>query len=224
MEKKQKEHRGWLNRFWNTSARPTGWLGRLNLRFMNLVHTPNARWNLSLVSWQPAWTVLDIGCGGGQNLMRLLRRCPEGTVYGIDISADSVAYSRKKNRRELSRRCFVEQASADALPFADAMFDAVTAYETVYFWPDLPRAFSEVHRVLRPDAVFTFSYGLDSDPTMHYWADSIEAMRLLPVAEIKHLLTAAGFRDIQTTQKGSATINFRAKAAVGSVAGCGGIS
>lgn len=207
MEKKQ----SWLNRFWNTSARPTGWLGRLNLRFMNLAHTPNARWNLSLIDWQPQWTVLDIGCGGGKNLARILRRCSEGKVYGVDISEDSVAYSAGKNRQELGRRCFVQQASADALPFADGMFDLVTAYETVYFWPDLPKAFAEVRRVLRPGATFTFSYGLDSDPTMHYWAESIEAMRLLPVEEIKRLLTEAGFTDMQTTQKGTASINFRAK-------------
>ncbi|MBP3228923.1 MAG: class I SAM-dependent methyltransferase [Bacteroidaceae bacterium] len=200
-----------LNKFWNTSARPDGRLGRLNLRFMNIAHTPMARWNLSLIAWQPAWTVLDVGCGGGRNLARLLRLCPKGKVYGIDISEDSVTYSRRKNSHAIKNgRCVVELGSADAMPFTDAMFDVVTAYETVYFWPDLPLAFAEVGRVLKPGATFTFSYGLKTDTAMRYWEEQVEAMHLLPVEEIKSLLTAAGFSHIHTTAKGKATINFRA--------------
>lgn len=38
--------------------------------------------------------------------------------------------------------------------FADGWFDAVTAFETVYFWPDLPRCFPEVFRVLRSGGTF----------------------------------------------------------------------
>ena len=38
--------------------------------------------------------------------------------------------------------------------FAGDWFDAVTAFETVYFWPDLPRCFREVFRVLRPGGTF----------------------------------------------------------------------
>lgn len=203
---------GLLKRFWNTSARTEGWLGRMNLRFMNLVHTPMARWNLSLIEWQPRWTVLDIGCGGGRNIRRILRRCPEGEVHGVDISADSVAYASRLNRRELGRRCFIAQASADQLPYADGKFDVVTAYETVYFWPNLPRAFTEVRRVLRPGGTFTFSYGLTTSAAMRYWEQQVEAMHLLPIADIRRLLTSAGFRDIAVTQKNDATVNVRAVA------------
>ena len=38
---------GFFSKFWNTNARPEGWLGRFALRMMNLTHTPMARWNLS---------------------------------------------------------------------------------------------------------------------------------------------------------------------------------
>ena len=37
--------------------------------------------------------------------------------------------------------------------FAGDWFDAVTAFETVYFWPDLPQCFREVYRVLKDDGV-----------------------------------------------------------------------
>ena len=43
------------------------------------------------------------------------------------------------------------QGSVADMIFADDWFDAVTAFETVYFWPDLPQCFRDVYRVLKPD-------------------------------------------------------------------------
>ena len=44
---------GMFSKFWNTNARPEGWLGRFALRMMNLTHTPMAQWNLSFIDFQP---------------------------------------------------------------------------------------------------------------------------------------------------------------------------
>jgi hypothetical protein len=44
------------------------------LRFMNFGHAPLTNWGLSLVAFRPAMTILDIGCGGGATLKRLLKR------------------------------------------------------------------------------------------------------------------------------------------------------
>jgi len=49
------------------------------------------------------------------------------------------------------------QADAMALPFADGEFDAVVCQFGAMFFPDRPRAFSEVRRVLRPGGVFLFN-------------------------------------------------------------------
>ena len=202
---------GTLSKFWNTNARPEGWMGRLALRMIKLTHTQKSLCNLSLIDFQPDWTVLDIGCGGGKNIARMLKRCPEGKVYGVDYSEESVAYSIKNNRKHIGTRCFIQQGNVMELPYEDAKFDLVTAYETVYFWPDLPKAFAEVFRVLKPGGMFTFSYGDESSSTMRYWADEIEAMRILPTAKISQLLTDAGFTDLQIARKGGYTINFRVK-------------
>ena len=128
---------GMFSKFWNTNARPEGWLGRFALRMMNLTHTPMARWNLSFIDFQPDWTILDVGCGGGKNIARMLKRCPQGQVYGIDYSEESVAMSRKKNNSLLGSRCFIEQGNVMELPYETGKFNLVTAFETVYFWPDL---------------------------------------------------------------------------------------
>ena len=142
-----------FSKFWNTNARPEGWLGRFALRMMNLTHTPMAQWNLSFIDFQPDWTILDVGCGGGKNIARMLKRCPQGQVYGIDYSEESVAMSRKKNKSLLGSRCFIEQGNVMELPYETGKYDLVTAFETVYFWPDLKQSFSEVYRVLKPGDV-----------------------------------------------------------------------
>ena len=197
-----------LNKFWNTNARPDGRLGRLALRMMNVTHSPMAKWNLSLIDFQPRWTILDVGCGGGKNITRMLRRSQGSTVYGIDYSEESVAMSTKVNRKHIGTRCFITQGNVMQLPYEEAKFDLVTAYETVYFWPDLEKAFSEVYRVLKPGGVFSFSYGDERSSTMRYWATEIEAMRILPLDEIKQLLVNAGFSNLKTTLKGGYSVNF----------------
>ena len=95
------------------------------------------------------------------------------------------------------------------LPYEDGKFDLVTAFETVYFWPDLNKSFSEVYRVLKPGGMFMFSYALDSSATMRYWAEQIDAMNILPIDEITKILADAGFEDLQTATKGDYTINIR---------------
>ena len=199
---------GKLKKFWNTNARPDGRLGRIALRMMNVTHSPMAMWNLSLIDFQPRWTILDVGCGGGKNIARMLRRSQGSTVYGIDYSEESVAMSTKVNRKHIGTRCFITQGNVMQLPYEEAKFDLVTAYETVYFWPDLEKAFSEVHRVLKPGGVFSFSYGDERSSTMRYWATEIEAMRILPLEEIKQLLADAGFSNLKTTLKGGYSVNF----------------
>ena len=200
---------GMFSKFWSTNARPEGWLGRFALRMMNLTHTPMARWNLSFIDFQPDWTILDVGCGGGKNIARMLKLSPQGQVYGIDYSEESVAMSRKKNGKLLGSRCFIEQGNVMDLPYETGKFDLVTAFETVYFWPDLKKSFSEVFRVLKPGGMFMFSYGLESSATMRYWAEQIDAMKLLPIDEITKTLADAGFENLLTATKGDNTINIR---------------
>jgi ubiquinone/menaquinone biosynthesis C-methylase UbiE len=72
-------------------------------------------------------------------------------VYGIDYAAGSVAASRARNRRLIADgRVFVERGSVSQLPFADNLFEAVTAIETQYYWPNLEGDMREILRVLKP--------------------------------------------------------------------------
>lgn len=93
--------------------------------------------------------------GGGANVKRLLKLCPQGKVYGMDLSEESVAFARRHNAGELDRRCFIQQGDVCSLPYGDGAFDAVTAFETVYFWSSVSKALAEVFRVTGKGAAFS---------------------------------------------------------------------
>lgn len=155
---------------------------------------------MSFMRWQSGWNVLDIGCGGGANISRLLGLCPEGSVYGIDVSDESVAFARKKNSAMLGTRCFIEKGNVAALPYGSEQFDAVTAFETIYFWGNLNAAFAEVARVLRRGGVFMICCEA-SDPTVTTWTARIDGMRVYSADELKVQLCRAGFRDIEINKR-----------------------
>lgn len=197
-------------KFWNNASHPRGFLGRCMIRLMNWSHTPSAKWNLARLDWQPDWTVLDIGCGGGVNVRRMLRLCERGRVYGIDISEESVRCSVRTNRSEIGRRCFIQQGSADDIPHEDGVFDVVTAFETIFFWPSLEKCMSEVYRVLKPGGIFMFDCGMKGSRMMDYFEQHTDGMRLREKDELLRLLGDAGFVRIEVDTYRGETMNFRA--------------
>ena len=141
--------------FFENTRKPVGLGGKIMVAMMNVGHSAVARWGLQFLNAAPDAKVLDCGCGGGANMKRLLKKCPQGIVKGIDYSSVSVEKSKKVNEVAIVEgRCAVLQGSVADMMFADNWFDAVTAFETVYFWPDLPRCFHEVYRVLKPGGTF----------------------------------------------------------------------
>ena len=182
---------GLLKSFFSQCARPEGALGRVMLSFMNYTHAPLTNWGLKLVDVQDGWTMLDVGCGGGFTIRRLLKRSKDAQVYGIDISEESVAKAKKVNAEVLDKQVFITQGSAEKLPYEDKKFDLVTAVETVYFWPNLPDCLQEVRRVLKPGGKFAILVEVvDSDSK---WTSVVEGMTAYSPEDLKKLLDDAGF-------------------------------
>lgn len=192
MKKKQ----SFTDKIFQNASHPKGFWGRMMLRGMNRFHATLAGWAFSLADWHGVKAVLDIGCGGGANLARLLSMCPDCKAYGIDVSEESVNYTLKKLRKYPQSRYDIRMGEASVLPYEAGMFDAVTAFETVYFWKDLPRAFSEVGRVLRPGGMFLICCEA-SNPANTEWSDRIEGMRIHSAEELRELLSHCGFADIE---------------------------
>ncbi len=192
---KKQNDMGILKTLFTNCAHPKGMMGRMMLRFMNFGHAPLTNWGLDLVEFQPGWTMLDIGCGGGATLKRLLKHSDGAQVCGIDISEESVAKARKVNADVLDKQVFVCQGSAEKLPYGDGKFDLVTAVETVYFWPNLPGCLQEVQRVLKPGGRFVIMVEVIEGDSM--WTNVVEGMTAYSPEQLKKLLDEAGF--IETT-------------------------
>ena len=190
---------GFLKTMFTNCACPKGFLGRCMLRFMNFGHAPLTNWGLDHVEFSDGMVMLDIGCGGGATLKRLLKRSPEGMVYGIDISEESVVKAKNVNKQLLNKQVFVQQGSANRLPWEDQKFDVVTAVETVYFWPNLPQCFQEVKRVLKPGGQFAIMLEVIEGDSI--WTNVVEGMTVYSPEMLKDMLEQAGFGDVKVFRK-----------------------
>ena len=191
--------------FFENTRKPVGLGGRIMVSMMNLGHTPVAAWGLKFLHLSPDAKVLDCGCGGGANIKRLLKKCPQGIVKGIDYSNISVEKTKKVNEAAIAEgRCAVLRASVAELPFKSEQFDAVTAFETVYFWPDLPQCFREVYRVLKPGGTFLICNESNGDSDKdEKWTEIIGGMTIYKDIELKAYLEQAGFYEVQIHKKKS---------------------
>jgi SAM-dependent methyltransferase len=141
----------YMVRMTNQVRKPSGRMGRAVVARMNFSHAALTDWGLEHVRIEPSFTILDVGCGGGRTIREMAARATAGRVLGVDYSEASVEASREANRDAVADgRVEVQQGSVSRLPFADAMFDLVTAVETHYYWPDLAANVREIFRVLKP--------------------------------------------------------------------------
>ena len=90
--------------------------------------------------------LLDVGCGTGVLLRRLLGRSSFREAVGIDLSPGMVAQAR--SRLPASVRLMV--GDAESLPFSPASFDVVVSASSFHYWPSPARGLDELRRVLRP--------------------------------------------------------------------------
>jgi SAM-dependent methyltransferase len=87
--------------------------------------------------------VLDAGCGAG--LLALLASLRGVQVTALDASAALLAIARER-----LPAADVREGDLEALPFADASFDAVTAVNSIFYAADMAAAMRELSRVVRP--------------------------------------------------------------------------
>lgn len=192
--------------FFENTRKPDGIGGKIMVSVMNVGHKALADWGFQFLSIPDDGKILDCGCGGGANIERMLREHSKTVVKGIDYSEVSVEKSRKVNQKEIDTgRCEILQASVMELPFKDKQFDLVTAFETVYFWPDLPQSFQEVYRVTKAGGRFFICNECNGDTDKdNKWTEKIPGMTIYRDSQLKNMLKQAGFSkmDIQKNSKG----------------------
>lgn len=170
--------------------------GRFFVRWMNQHHTSLMQWALGCINLKSSMSILDIGCGGGKALAMMAKRAPQAELYGIDKSSQSVQIARSADRRLIERgRLQISEGDVSSLPYADDSFDTVTAFETVYYWPNLVESFREVRRVLRPGGKFLIC-NEDADPVKAAELLKLIPMRIYTAEELCQALNEAGFNRV----------------------------
>jgi ubiquinone/menaquinone biosynthesis C-methylase UbiE len=137
-------------------------------RYRDLVNTPAF---LDVLPDVTGLRCLDVGCGEGHNTRLLVERGANTTA--LDISG---AFLRAACGADPTG-CYI-QGDATRLPFADASFDASTAFMSIMDTPDPALAIGEIARVLRPGGWLQFSitHPVNTTP-IRSWVDDANGVR-----------------------------------------------
>ena len=185
---------GILNKFFNQTRKPEGFLGKVMASGMNSgSHAKLANFGFALLPSLEVRRAVDLGCGGGRNVGELLRRFENSSVTGVDYSQVSVETARKYNKK-YADRCTILQGDVSNLELEKDAFDLATAFETIYFWPGLEKCFKNVFDVLKTGGYFLITNESDGmDETGKKFESIIDGMKVYTAKEIEQALENAGF-------------------------------
>jgi ubiquinone/menaquinone biosynthesis C-methylase UbiE len=173
-------------------GKPSGFIGFLIGKLMNISHGSIYTWGLQNVSIKDTSVCLDIGCGGGKAVKLLAEKAINGKVYGLDHSLEMVNLAKRVNAFHISNASVeISQGMVSSLPYSDSYFDLITAFESVQFWPNLREDLQEIRRILKPSGVFLIINRYP--PPDSKWSDFLQVKN---AEGYKEKLTIAGFTEV----------------------------
>nr|WP_145959234.1 class I SAM-dependent methyltransferase [Rhizobium sp. ACO-34A] len=199
------------------ARRPGGLLGYLFYRFP-FGHKTGFDLALDRMPPSASDTVLEVGCGGGVFMRRVLATgC---RAIGIDHSPDMIANTARLNRRAIKEgRLVLHRADAASLPVPDGSADKVFCLNAFFFFPEPERSLCEMARTLKAGGMLAL---VTSPPEFkaqiarfsHSMADS---MRFDAPETLAGWARDAGLHTVETAQVPSAGILFIARKEMGRV-------
>jgi SAM-dependent methyltransferase len=160
---------------------------------------------LAVADLRPGDTVLDLGSGGGLDVLLSARRVgPAGTAYGLDASTDMLALARANAAKaDLASAQFLHGHIED-IPLPGGQVDVIISNCVINLSADKARVLAEAFRVLRPGGRLGISdviAGADADPRQRTQAERRVGCISGTVTrqEYHDLLTTAGFTGISIT-------------------------
>ena len=113
---------------------------------------------MAVADLRPGERVLDLGSGGGIDVLLSARRVgPTGVAYGVDMTEEMLALARQNAEKAGATNVEFRRGEIEALPFADASVDVVISNCVVNLSPDKPQVLAEAYRVLAPGGRFGIS-------------------------------------------------------------------
>jgi arsenite methyltransferase len=153
----------------------------------------------ALAELQPGEVVLDLGSGGGIDVLLSARRVgPAGKAYGLDMTDEMLALANENKRRAGAQNVEFLKGEIEHIPLPDASVDVIISNCVINLSADKDRVLREAFRVLRPGGRFAVSdvvtRGAIPDAvrrSMLLWAGCIAGA--LDENDYRAKLAAAGF-------------------------------
>jgi len=156
----------------------------------------------ALAALHPGETVLDLGSGGGIDVLLSAKRVgPTGKAYGLDMTDEMLALARENQRKAGVTNVEFLKGEIENIPLPDASVDVIISNCVINLSADKRRVLGEAFRVLRPGGRFAVSDVVVRGQLPSEVRRSIEAWvgcvaGALEEEEFKTLLAQQGFEDI----------------------------
>lgn len=159
-----------------------------NKKYYSITRAHRQRVDSWIAQYCPNAVVLDYCCGEGENTPKLC--LPGARVFGVDISAGSLAIAEKAAAHLANRPTF-KTGDAEALEFPASHFDVILVSGCLHHL-DLDRAYRELARVLKPDGHIMCIEALAHNPLIHLYRRMTPHLRT--PWEVPHILRLKDIR------------------------------
>lgn len=157
----------------------------------------------ALIDLQPGQTVLDLGSGGGIDVLLSAKRVgPTGKAYGLDMTDEMLALARENQRRAGAANVEFLKGTIESIPLPDHSVDVIVSNCVINLSVDKDAVLREAFRVLKPGGRFAVSdivlRGEVPDAirrSMELWVGCVAGA--LQEDEYVSKLKAAGFVDVE---------------------------
>src|SRR6516164_2227481 len=157
----------------------------------------------ALAKLSPGETVLDLGSGGGIDVLLSAKRVgPAGKAYGLDMTDEMLALARENQRKAGIENAEFLKGEIENIPLPDSSVDVVISNCVINLSADKGRVLREAFRVLKPSGRFAVSDVVvrgDVPPTIRrsveLWVGCVAGA--LEESEYRAKLAAAGFEAIE---------------------------
>jgi SAM-dependent methyltransferase len=156
----------------------------------------------ALADLKPGETVLDLGCGGGIDVLLSAKRVgPSGKAYGLDMTDEMLALARENQRKAGVQNVEFLKGEIENIPLPDNSADVIISNCVINLSADKDRVFQEAFRVLRPggrlavsDIVVRGEIPPEIRRSVELWAGCMSGA--LEESEYQSKLVRAGFEAV----------------------------
>ena len=157
----------------------------------------------ALIQLEPGQTVLDLGSGGGIDVLLSAKRVgPSGKVYGLDMTDEMLSLARENQRKAGATNVEFLKGTIEAIPLPDRSVDVIVSNCVINLSPDKDAVLREAFRVLKPGGRFAVADVVVQGEVPEALRRSLEmwvgcVAGALQDTDYVSKLRAAGFADVE---------------------------